>query len=100
MPGGIHPPAAVFLAWPKPNYINPELRDWSLGAAIVILLSLTVTIVCARLWARIIIQRNAGIDDTIIVIAMVCNSDSSPRLVVAVVVVVVVLLTVRQRSPP
>jgi hypothetical protein len=82
MPGGIHPPPDVYLAWPKPNYINPQLRDWTLAATVVILLCLTITIVCARLWARIVLQRNAGIDDAIIVVAMVWNSDLSRYLMI------------------
>jgi hypothetical protein len=71
MPGGIHPPLDVIRTFPHPNYINPVVRDWTLAAGIIFLLILTVFIVCARLWARLAIQHNSGIDDVIIVLAMV-----------------------------
>jgi hypothetical protein len=71
MPGGIHPPLSVIKSWPKANHINPVRRDGGLVGLTITLFVLALATVCARLWARFVIQRNAGIDDAIIVACMV-----------------------------
>jgi hypothetical protein len=71
MGGGVDPPVAVVLSWPKANYINPETR----GNAVVILegvlLALCYIIVALRVYTRAIQARNFGIDDALIVFNLV-----------------------------
>jgi hypothetical protein len=70
MPGGTHPPLSVIESWPKPS-LNFERRGWGVPIAVIVLFVITATVVSARLWSRLVIQRNAGIDDICIVFAMV-----------------------------
>jgi hypothetical protein len=71
MPGGVHPPPSVIASWPKPNFVNPVTQDWTVAAILLMFLSVTFLIVCARFWARLVIAKNAGLDDILIAIAMV-----------------------------
>jgi Na+/phosphate symporter len=71
MPGGSHPPLSVILSWPTPNYVDPVTRGWGDVILCVVLYALALFTVVARLWARLIIKHNAGLDDVMIVIAMV-----------------------------
>jgi hypothetical protein len=79
---GIHPPLATIVAWGKiANPLHPsETRGWELVILVIILAILTTITVIARLWARFRIQHNAGIDDILIVAAMVCSSLTRGRL--------------------
>lgn len=69
--GGLFPPFSVLSAWPAGNHINPITRSNAIVVTACVLGPLTLLIVCARLWARFIIQRNAGVDDYLIAVAMV-----------------------------
>ncbi|KAF2837819.1 integral membrane protein, partial [Patellaria atrata CBS 101060] len=71
MPGGLHPPAEVVTSWPKLNAIDPERKNWSLVIHTIVLFTITLFVVCARFWARCKVQRNAGLDDALIAVAMV-----------------------------
>jgi hypothetical protein len=73
MPGGIHPPPLVILNWPAPNYINPETHGYQLVVTSIVLGTLAVATVVARLYARVVLLGNPGWDDYLIVIALVCN---------------------------
>lgn len=59
--------------WPTPNYENPELAGSLEGslATSIILGSIAVAAVCARLWSRFRILRRLGLDDMMIVVALV-----------------------------
>jgi hypothetical protein len=70
MPGGILPPLSVIVSWPAPNYTNPEQRGWGTVVFAILLAALSTSVVCARLTARIRL-RIFGIDDGIIIAAMV-----------------------------
>ncbi|ORY11708.1 hypothetical protein BCR34DRAFT_513451 [Clohesyomyces aquaticus] len=70
MPGGIHPPLEVVLSWPAPNYINPETRGKGVLIVACIFGPLSTALLLARLWARIRIQRNTGLDDWLMVLAL------------------------------
>lgn len=71
MPGGIHPPLSVIASWPTPNYVDPERRGWSVVVMCAVLWGLAMVILMMRLWARLVLQHNAGLDDLFIVLAMV-----------------------------
>jgi hypothetical protein len=64
----------VVLSWPLPNYVDPVRRGWGIVILIIILFVLTAIAVSARLWARLVIQSSAGVDDAIIVACMVLKS--------------------------
>lgn len=68
--GGLHPPTDVLLSWPKPNYVNPEDRGWSSSIVLLVFLGITFFVYIARMWARLGIGKNAGLDDTLMTIAM------------------------------
>lgn len=68
--GGIHPPVSVLLGWPNANYIDPETRGW--GAPIILFVGLGITflVYSARIWARLAVAKNLGLDDVLMSIAM------------------------------
>jgi hypothetical protein len=65
---------AVLQEWSQiGDPIKPaETRNWGLVVLVIVLLSLTLATVVARLWARILLQRNFGWDDGVIIVGMVC----------------------------
>jgi hypothetical protein len=76
MPGGVHPPQAVIDSWPKPSS-NPKLIGYEIIISMTILYVFTLGVVSARLWARVVTKRDVGLDDALIVAAMV--SSEGPR---------------------
>ncbi|KAF2677970.1 hypothetical protein K458DRAFT_377526 [Lentithecium fluviatile CBS 122367] len=70
MPGGIHPPLEVMLSWPTPNYANPVTRPKTILILACVLGPLTICLLLARLWVRIRMQSNAGLDDWLMVAAL------------------------------
>jgi hypothetical protein len=71
MPGGLHPPLEVMLSWPTPNYINPVTQPKAIPILACVLGPLAVCLLFTRLWVRIRMQRNAGADDWLMVVALV-----------------------------
>ena len=72
MPGGYHPPPSVVASWPAPNYTDPKLFPRSNPALTVGILGIIcVFVVGARMVARFRLQRNAGIDDWLMLAAVV-----------------------------
>jgi hypothetical protein len=69
--GGLHPPPEVLLAWPRPNYVNPEDRGWASSIALLVVLGITFFVYIARVWARLGIGKNAGLDDILMSLAMI-----------------------------
>jgi hypothetical protein len=74
-----HPVPALFPpgdgahhTWPAPNYVDPETRDWGAPAGIIAMCVVTCVVVGARLWARFHLKRTGGVDDWLIIAAMVC----------------------------
>lgn len=58
------------MGWPTPNYIDPETRGPALLIVNSILIALTILVVIARLYTRIVIKRWFGIDDIFILFAL------------------------------
>jgi hypothetical protein len=71
---GLLPPISVLAKWPVPNYDDPVTRSKVVLITSCALGSVMLVTVGARMWARAIIQKNAGLDDWIITAAMVCIS--------------------------
>jgi hypothetical protein len=65
------PPLSVILDWPSSNYNDPVTRSKAVLVTSCVLGAVMIGVVGARMWARFIIQRNAGMDDWIMVAAMV-----------------------------
>ncbi|KAK8234839.1 hypothetical protein IWZ00DRAFT_121561 [Phyllosticta capitalensis] len=73
MPGGVVPPTELAIAWQTDleTYPRGERRGNEVIIIVTVLLFLTLWILAARLWARVKVQHNAGLDDILIVIAAV-----------------------------
>jgi hypothetical protein len=63
MPGGLHPPLELFLAWPRPNYVDPITKPKYVLFFSCLLGPISLVLLLARLWVRLRIQKNAGWDD-------------------------------------
>jgi hypothetical protein len=69
--GGLTPPYDVVLSWPTPNYENPESRGWAAPIILIIVAVITTMVFIARMWARVVISKNAGLDDWLMTAAMI-----------------------------
>lgn len=69
--GGLHPPLHVIQSWPRPNFVDPEERGWDAPIALIVVMVLVFIVYFARMWARLGVGRNAGVDDLLMSIAMV-----------------------------
>jgi hypothetical protein len=74
MPGGIQPPVEQWLAWPVPNYRNPETRPSYLLVFSCIIGPISIALLFTRLWVRVHLQRNAGLDDWLMLASLVRNT--------------------------
>ncbi|KAJ5025968.1 hypothetical protein J3E73DRAFT_412380 [Bipolaris maydis] len=68
---GVLPPLEVLAKWPQPNYDDPITRPKVVPALAGVLGTIMIVIVAARIWARFVVQRNGGLDDWIILLAMI-----------------------------
>lgn len=71
MPGGLYPPESVTASWPTPNYVNPVTESHSNAVILALLGTLSLFVVSARMVIRFFIQRNAGLDDYLMLAALV-----------------------------
>ena len=69
--GGLHPPSHVVLSWPRPNYIDPETHNMTGPVFLITVVFLTITVYLARMWARVVVAKNHGLDDLLMSIAMI-----------------------------
>ncbi|KAK7546004.1 hypothetical protein IWX92DRAFT_195210 [Phyllosticta citricarpa] len=83
MPGGLHPPLELYHAWQTDQFPHGERRDWSIVIIVTLFGVLAYATVAARLWARVMVNRNSGLDDALIVVALVCRLEHrwSPVLI-------------------
>jgi hypothetical protein len=68
--GGIHPPPEVLLSWPVPNVVDPEERGWESSILLIVVFALTFLVYIGRMWARLVVAKNAGMDDILMSVAM------------------------------
>jgi hypothetical protein len=67
----LHPPLSVIATWPF-NFTNPpETRGWGTIALFILLIVSAYLVVALRIWARLRVSKNSGIDDALIVFNMV-----------------------------
>jgi hypothetical protein len=68
--GGVSAPPEVIKSWPRPNYVDPQTHDWTGSIIVIVMFVLSVAVYAARIWARLVVAKNAGLDDIIISLAM------------------------------
>lgn len=59
------------MNWPTPNYVDPEERGWAAPIVLLVFLGITFLVYVARMWARIAISKNTGLDDILISLSMI-----------------------------
>ena len=64
-------PPEVVASFPAPNYVDPETHGPGLIVIACLLSSVAVLVVGARLYARFCITKAPGIDDALIVLALI-----------------------------
>lgn len=74
MGGGLHPPQATLDAWASDTDQYPRGKSKGFGIVILLgfLIAFALAVVTARLVARLKFRRNAGVDDVLIALAVVC----------------------------
>jgi hypothetical protein len=77
---GLLPPLSVIIQWPTPNYEDPVTRSKAVLITSCVLGAIMIAVMGARMWARVVIQRNVGLDDWIMVAAMVRPSRKGSKL--------------------
>jgi hypothetical protein len=69
--GGLNPPADVLQNWPRPNYENPETHGWAGAIVCIVFMALAFVVYGLRMWARVIVAKNMGVDDIVMSVAMI-----------------------------
>ena len=75
-------PLDVILSWPKPNYKDPVTRGYSLIIVNAIFISLVITFMSLRYYARIKVKRWFGSDDVMITLAFVSAPSRGEHFVI------------------
>ena len=65
-------PARIMLAWPVPNYVNPQKKGPEIWIVSSIFVAFATFCVGMRLYTRVFIRRWFGLDDALILLAYVC----------------------------
>ena len=65
---------AVIASWPTPNYVDPITRGALLPASVIVLQIMVALAVAARLYARFFMLKSPGIDDFLVIFAMVATA--------------------------
>jgi hypothetical protein len=60
------------LAFPQPNYVDPEERGNDLTILNSVLLGLSTIFVALRIWSRLLVRKWFGLDDVLILFGFVC----------------------------
>jgi hypothetical protein len=71
MHGDFVPPLEQWTKWPIPNYDNPPTQSKYVLTLSCILGPITVSMLLGRLWVRVRMQRNAGLDDWLMLASLV-----------------------------
>ena len=65
------PPPAVLKAFPEPNYVNPDTRGSGVLIVSIVMVCLAFVVTCLRLYTRLMITTSPGLDDILVIFAMV-----------------------------
>ncbi|KAI7281442.1 hypothetical protein KC345_g4156 [Hortaea werneckii] len=77
------PPLSVITTWPVPNYMRPHTHGRALLITNLLLITLVLLAVLGRLYARLIIKRWYGADDSMIVLACVATIGMNTVVILA-----------------
>lgn len=66
-------PLSVYLHWPEPNYVNPTTRSGALLAVNIVFIILVTLSIGVRLYSRVIVKYQSGLDDIMIILAYICT---------------------------
>ncbi|KAK3113861.1 hypothetical protein LTR53_008436 [Teratosphaeriaceae sp. CCFEE 6253] len=64
------PPLPVLLTWPTPNYDDPVTHGPALLIVNIVCISLVIAAVLGRLWSRLVVKQWFGVDDSLILLAL------------------------------
>jgi hypothetical protein len=64
-------PLSVYMHWPAPNYENPTTRGDALLSINIVCIILVTLSIGIRLYSRMLVKHQSGIDDIMIVLAYV-----------------------------
>jgi hypothetical protein len=64
-------PLSVYLHWPAPNYDNPTTRGDALLTTNIIFILLVTLSIGIRLYSRMLVKHQSGIDDVMIILAYI-----------------------------
>lgn len=64
------PSPEIIATWPAPNYVDPETRGNTVLVVNVVLFPVTLFIILIRLYTRLRISKSFGLDDWLILVAM------------------------------
>ncbi|KAF2120322.1 hypothetical protein BDV96DRAFT_567058 [Lophiotrema nucula] len=84
--GGLIPPSSVLTQWPAPNYVDPETRSWAAPVVCIVFLALAFGVYVLRMWARLVIAKNAGLDDWLMSAAMIPLVGSTIAVVLGITI--------------
>jgi hypothetical protein len=65
------PPPSVLKSWPEPDYTDPVTRGPAVLIVNIVMVCIAFVVTCMRLYTRLKITFSPGIDDILIIIAMV-----------------------------
>ena len=65
---------AIIASWPAPNYVDPITRGAYLQASVIVLQIVVAAVVAARLYARFFMLKSPGLDDFLLIFAMVATA--------------------------
>lgn len=71
------PPPSVLKTWPTPNYTDPVERGPGVLITNIVMLAIAFVVTLLRLYTRLRITSSPGIDDILIIIAMVSDAELS-----------------------
>lgn len=75
-------PPAVIASFPKPNYVNPQTHGPALIVLAILLSTIGILVVGTRLYARFYITKAPGVDDLLIVGALISGIASSVLVII------------------
>lgn len=64
-------PLEVLASWPTPNYVDPITRPPALYVVPIVGMALSTTVVLLRFYSRAVIMKHFGIDDILMIFAVV-----------------------------
>lgn len=66
-------PLSVYADWPNPNYSNPVTRGDALLIVNIVFIILVTLSVIVRLYSRVMVKCQSGMDDVMIILAYICT---------------------------